>query len=155
MGALAHHRLCESEVRPWLNTIAWDDPRAMQSMFGFTYTWKKRPPGASFREWPRKHGFSIGLMHNGSNNGAIAISTRELGKRIGASHVAAATAILELENGGFLRCVKASSFSQKRLAAEYRLTHLRCDVTGQTATKEYCRSRDAEKNVVQFPKVAE
>jgi hypothetical protein len=106
--------------------------------------------GTAVKAW-----LSIGLMHNGTNNGHIAVSSRELGKRIGAHHSVAARAILELENAGFLRCVKASSFSQKRMAAEYRLTHLRCDVTGQPPTKEYCRSRDIDENVVKFPAVAE
>jgi hypothetical protein len=106
--------------------------------------------GTAAKAW-----ISIGLMHNGLNNGKIGISCRELAKRIGASHKTAARSLLELENAGFLRCVKASSFSQKRLAAEYRLTHLRCDATGQAATKEYCRPRDAQENVVKFPAVAE
>jgi hypothetical protein len=106
--------------------------------------------GVATKAW-----LTIGLMHNGSNNGKIGVSSRELGRRIGVHHSAAARAILELENAGFLRCVKASSFSQKRLCAEYRLTHLRCDVTGQAATKEYCRSRDATEKVVKFPGTAE
>jgi hypothetical protein len=82
---------------------------------------------------------TIGLMHNGSNNGKIGVSSRELGRRIGAHHSAAARAINELEEKGFVRCTKASSFSQKRRAAEYWLTHLRNDVTGETATHDYRR----------------
>ncbi|AZG76324.1 hypothetical protein [Methylocystis rosea] len=80
---------------------------------------------------------TIGLMHNGTNNGKIAVSSRELGKRIGVHHSVAARAILELINAGFLRQTKASSFSQKKLAAEYRLTHLRNDITGEPPSREF------------------
>ncbi len=96
----------------------------------------------------------INLVFNGANNGMLAVSARLLGERIGLSHTAAARAIRELENVGFLRCVKASSFSQKRLAAEYRLTHLPCNVTGASATKEYLRWGKTVGNVVEFPAVA-
>lgn len=84
---------------------------------------------------------TIGLMHNGSNNGKIGVSSRELGKRLGVHHSVAARTIVELENAGFLRCTKASSFSQKRRAAEYRLTHLRDDVTGDPPTREFSKPK--------------
>jgi hypothetical protein len=84
---------------------------------------------------------SIGLMHNGSNNGQIAVSSRELGSRIGVHFSTAAKAIKELESKGFLRCTKASDFGRKRLAAEYRLTHIRDDVTGEPASREFSRYR--------------
>lgn len=82
---------------------------------------------------------TICLMHNGANNGVIGVSSRELARRIGVHHSAAARAILELVNAGFLRQTKASSFSQKKLAAEYRLTHLRNDITGEPPTREFAR----------------
>jgi DNA-binding transcriptional regulator YhcF (GntR family) len=91
---------------------------------------------------------TIGLMHNGSNNGAIGVSSRELGKRIGVHHSVAARAIIELENAGFLRCTKASSFSLKRLAAQYRLTHLRNDVTGETPTREFARAKKSDSDEI-------
>ena len=91
---------------------------------------------------------TIGLMHNGANNGAIGVSSRELASRIGVHHSAAARAILELINAGFLRQTKASSFSQKKLAAEYRLTHLRNDITGDPPTREFARPKVvADQNV--------
>ncbi len=83
---------------------------------------------------------TIGLLHNGANNGKLAVSSRELGERMGAHHSAAARAILELQSAGFLRCTKASSFSQRRRAAEYRLTHLRDDVSGEAPTHDYRRA---------------
>ena len=80
----------------------------------------------------------------GSNNGMLAVACRALGDRIGVHHSAAARAIRELENAGFLVSVKASSFSNKRLAAEYRLTHLKCNVTGDLASREFALWRPAE-----------
>ena len=81
----------------------------------------------------------IGLICNGTNNGRLAVSTRDLGAKMGVDKNVAGRAILELENAGFLKCVKESSFSQKKLAAEYRLTHLRCYVTGDSPTNDYRR----------------
>ena len=63
-------------------------------------------------------------LHNGSNNGRIAMSTRALGKRLGISKDTAARAIKELLTFGFLEIIKASTFISKRRAGEYLLTHL-------------------------------
>jgi hypothetical protein len=81
----------------------------------------------------------IGLMENGSNNGQIAVSARLLGEHIGSCKTTASMAIRELENAGFLVREKSSSFSQKKLAAEYRLTHVPCTVTGRPPTHDYRR----------------
>ncbi len=97
----------------------------------------------------------INLLYNGSNNGRIAVPTRLLGKRIGLSQRGATRAILELENAGFLRCTKAGDFGRKRIAAEYRLTHLRCDVTGEQASRDFKQTASANGNIVAFPGVAE
>jgi DNA-binding transcriptional regulator YhcF (GntR family) len=107
-----------------------------------TEAWRQLS-GIAAKAW-----FTINLMYNGFNNGAIGVSSRELGKRIGVHHSAAARAIRELENAGFLRCAKASSFSQKRQAAEYRLTHIADSVTGVAATKEYLRSQHEAGGIV-------
>ncbi|MBG0802117.1 hypothetical protein IYW40_11595 [Methylocystis sp. H4A] len=94
---------------------------------------------------------SVCALYAGSNNGFIAVSSRALGERIGCHYTTAAAALLELENAGFLRRVKASSFSQRRLAAEYRLTHRPNDVTGEGPTHEYKRPKLAADNVVSLP----
>lgn len=98
-----------------------------------TEAWR-RLSGTAVKAW-----LAIGLIYNGSNNGKIAVSCRGLGQRIGVGKNAAAHALLELENAGFLKCMKASSFSQKKLAAEYRLTHQRCDISGDLPTHDYRR----------------
>ena len=85
---------------------------------------------------------AIGFMYNGYNNGTIGISSRRLAEDMGVTKSTAARAIRELQNWGFLDRVKASSFSQKRLCAEYRLTHLHCNKTGQPASHRYRRIED-------------
>jgi hypothetical protein len=76
-------------------------------------------------------------LFNGSNNGLIAVSSRMVGALLGISHSSVARALRELVNCGLIRLCKSSSFSQKRMAAEYRLTHLPCNKTRSPATKEY------------------
>jgi hypothetical protein len=96
-----------------------------------SYAWRRLPPLAKVA-W-----FEIGFIYNGSNNGKLAIPSRRLAEHLDVSPSAAAKAIRDLIKWGFVDHVKASSFSQKRLAAEYRLTHVRCDVTGQPASKRF------------------
>jgi DNA-binding MarR family transcriptional regulator len=93
--------------------------------------------GLAMKAW-----VAISFMHNGRNNGAIAVSSRDLGRRIGITYQTAAKIVLELENAGFLRVTRASAF-QTRRATEYRLTHLRNDITGEAPSHEYRRARDA------------
>lgn len=79
----------------------------------------------------------IGAVYNGSNNGGIAMSCRRLGNELNISKDSAARAISELVTAGFLEIAKASSFSGKRKAAEYRFTHFRCDRTGETPSRAF------------------
>ena len=102
-----------------------------------TDAWKNLSGNAA-KAW-----LTIGLMHTGFNNGKIAISCRELGRRIGVHHTTAASAIRELVNAGFLRKTKSSDFGKKRLAAEYRLTHILNDITGERATRDFMRGLPA------------
>ena len=76
-------------------------------------------------------------LYNGANNGLIAISCRYVADRLKISHMTVSRGLRELINCGLLRQEKASSFSQKRLAAEYRLTHVRCNKTNTPPTQEY------------------
>jgi hypothetical protein len=69
-------------------------------------------------------------VHNGANNGRIAMPSRTLGKRLGVSKTTAERAIKkELLTFGFLEMTKASTFTIKRRAAEYLLTHIPDDRT--------------------------
>lgn len=76
-------------------------------------------------------------VHNGCNNGKIAMPEITLGERLGASHDTAARAIRELLTFGFIEKIKAASFIGKRRAAEYRLTHIKDDITGELPSRAF------------------
>jgi len=76
-------------------------------------------------------------LYNGSNNGMIAVSCRSVGARLNVNHVTVARAIKNIINCGLLRLTKDSNFSKKRKAAEYRLTHVRCNKTNMPPSMEY------------------
>lgn len=78
-------------------------------------------------------------FYNGHNNGSIAISSRSLADKLCVGRSTAARAIEELLSRGFLRLSKASDFSKKRMASEYRFTHLPCQRTNTPATRDYLR----------------
>jgi hypothetical protein len=87
----------------------------------------------------------VARLYNGCNNGQLAVSIRNLAGKLGISRSSAARAIRELLTFGFLELSKGSSFSRKRLAAEYRMTHVNCDVTGGLASKAFMRSATAQR----------
>jgi hypothetical protein len=75
----------------------------------------------------------------GTNNGKIVMSTRMMGDKINCSQQTAWRAISQLITYGFVEISKASSFSKKRIATEYRMTHLKCDLTGELPTKTFMK----------------
>jgi hypothetical protein len=79
----------------------------------------------------------IAALYNGRNNGSLAVGARWLADRLGVGKTCAAAAIRDLITHGFLEIAKASSFSAKRRATEYRLTHLKCDATGKLASRTF------------------
>ena len=81
----------------------------------------------------------FGLVYNGGNNGRLGVSARWLAERLDISPTAAAKAIRDLVNCGFVDVVKSSDFGKKKCAAEYRLTHLPCDATGAMPSKKFLR----------------
>jgi Helix-turn-helix domain len=91
----------------------------------------------------------IAKVYNGSNNGRLAISTRRLADVLNVGRNTAARAILELVNAGFIEQTAAASFSGKRKAAEYRLTHKKCDRTNQNPSMAY-QDHNRAPNVIQF-----
>src|SRR4051794_13945512 len=76
-------------------------------------------------------------LYDGTNNGFLALASRRLGERVGVEHVTIARALRNLQTFGFLEITSASSFSRKRLAAEYRLTHLKCDRTQKPPSNQF------------------
>ena len=112
-----------------------------------TYAWRCLSPLAV------KAYLRICLVYNGSNNGRLGVSARWLADKLGISQGGAARAIKDLVNHGFLDCQKASSFGLKRTAAEYCLTHFRCDKTDKPASKRYLRF--GQSNVVNLRQAEE
>lgn len=76
-------------------------------------------------------------IYNGTNNGFIAAPARAIGNKLNVSHSTAARGLRDLLTYGFIELAAASDFSKKRRAAEYRLTHLKCDRTGARGSKAF------------------
>lgn len=78
----------------------------------------------------------------GSNNGRIPYSLMELAQGLHISKATAMRALDRLQDHGFIALTKQGAFSMKvRHATEWRLTEVKCDVTGELATKEFTRWR--------------
>lgn len=85
-------------------------------------------------------------LYNGKNNGRLALSVRIAASRSRIARNTAARAFTELQDRGFVECVTPGSFSLKsRHAAEWRLTHLKCDASGKLASKPFMRWKPPEK----------
>src|SRR5262249_13291463 len=82
----------------------------------------------------------LARRYNGSNNGWLHLSVRELARAWHWSRASAARAIEELVERGFVEITRTSGFNvkdRKRQAAEYRLTVFFCDRTRQPASKSF------------------
>lgn len=80
----------------------------------------------------------IARRYNGKNNGFLAASVRDLGEECDIKPHTAGAAINALIDRGFLERAQEGNFSCKvRLAAEYRLTSVKCDRTGAVATDAF------------------
>jgi hypothetical protein len=111
-----------------------------------SYAWSRLSPIAKVA-W-----LEICFIYTGNNNGRLSVSSRALGERLGVSKSSAARAIDHLLRWGFLDRVRASDFGQKKMSAEYRLTHLHCDVTGAAPSKRFMRV--CETNITPIRKAA-
>jgi hypothetical protein len=79
-------------------------------------------------------------IYNGHNNGRLALSARDAGKRVGCSKNTAARAFDELRKKGFIDVATPGGFSRKTPhATEYRLTLYQCDRTGERPSKAFAR----------------
>lgn len=84
-------------------------------------------------------------LYNGSNNGRLALSVRIAATRSRIARNTAARAFAELRDRGFVDCVTPGGFSLKsRHAAEWRLTHLKCDASGKLPSSPFMRWRSSE-----------
>lgn len=84
----------------------------------------------------------VARLYNGSNNGRLALSTRDAAERCNAHRDTIGAAFRRLEAAGFVECATPGGFSRKtRHATEWRLAIERCDVTGALASKAFTRWR--------------
>jgi DNA-binding transcriptional regulator YhcF (GntR family) len=84
----------------------------------------------------------LARRYNGTNNGQMHLSVRELAALRVCSKDTAARAIRELVHRGFIEIVRTSGFNvkdRKRQAAEYRLTVFHCDVSRQPPSKQFMK----------------
>jgi hypothetical protein len=80
----------------------------------------------------------IALRCNGTNNGRLAASVRDLARECNINKDTAGKAIDRLINHGLLEVAQASSFSLKlKKAAEYRVTTLPCSLTSAPPTNAW------------------
>jgi hypothetical protein len=80
----------------------------------------------------------IAQLYDGSNNGRLATSARRLAAVLPCAKNS--DVLRALEDAGFIETVKVGKYTKKeeeRLAAEYRLTDHRCDVTGELPSRRY------------------
>lgn len=74
----------------------------------------------------------------GSYNGRIAYSIREAAESLRIGKSTAARSLQVLQERGFVVAMTKGAFSRKiRHATEWRLTEFQCDVSGQSATKDF------------------
>jgi len=84
-------------------------------------------------------------IYNGRNNGYLALSARDAAARCNIAKDTATKVFRELIEKGFVELVVPGGFSMKlRHAAEYRLTHLRCDRTGEVGRYGFKRWKSPE-----------
>jgi hypothetical protein len=105
----------------------------------------KSPAWRSLSSVERCSFLEVLYRYNGHNNGRIAISARILAAEVHISRTTATRALSRLCGCGFLEVIRPGSFSCKfKRAAEYRVTHLRCDATGVVPSKAFLRWRQVD-----------
>jgi Helix-turn-helix domain len=83
--------------------------------------------------------------YNGSNNGKIILSVRQLAERMGCAINTAMRALQELVDKGFIEPRVKGAFSVKfRRASEWRLNDRRCDATGVLQSQAFLKWQDPD-----------
>jgi hypothetical protein len=91
-------------------------------------------------------------VYRGTNNGYLALSTRDAAARIGTSKDTAARALAELQAKGFIvRCSRGHFDRKTPHASEYRLTFRPCDRTSGRPTNDFMRWQSDQPNSVAGP----
>lgn len=91
----------------------------------------------------------IKWAYNGTNNGRLAVSIRDLADALHIGKNAAANSLKGLQEKGFVACLTKGAFSVKcQRASEWLLTEYKCDVTGELSRKTFMRWTPDEKTTV-------
>ena len=77
--------------------------------------------------------------YNGVNNGMIGLGCREAADALNVGRNVANRAFSTLKEHGFISVGRPSTFNQKRMQTEWRLTEVRDDRTGHEPTKDFTR----------------
>lgn len=113
------------------------------------YRWMTHSPAwRSLKPVERCVYFELAERFNGSNNGRIAMSQRELGERVGCGKATVHRSLLTLIERGFIVQTRRGSFRTKgnHEASEWRLTEHPTD--GAASTKEFMRWSPDRPNLV-------
>lgn len=98
----------------------------------------KSPAWRSLKPVDRVLYLEVAMLYNGSNNGRLALSTRDAAERCNAHRDTIGLAFRRLEAAGFIECATPGGFSRKtRHATEWRLTIEVCNLTGALASKAF------------------
>jgi DNA-binding transcriptional regulator YhcF (GntR family) len=82
----------------------------------------------------------IARGYNGSNNGRVILSVRDLAMRLGCHRDTASHALQELIDKGFIEPRIKGAYSVKfRRATEWRLNDRRCDATGKPQSQAFLK----------------
>ena len=93
--------------------------------------------------------FELAYRFNGTNNGAILLSTKMLGEALHISKATASRCLKNLMRKGFIEQTKGAGFNCKvRHCSEWRLTAFRCDKTGALPSKTFMRWQPEIQNTV-------
>jgi DNA-binding transcriptional ArsR family regulator len=83
--------------------------------------------------------------YNGSNNGRIPLSVREIADQLRIGSSTASRALRALQAHGFIAVSIRGRFERRdRHATQWRLTEFACNATGELPTKEFTRWRDSD-----------
>jgi hypothetical protein len=100
------------------------------------------PAFVSLSTWARAALIEVIRGYNGSNNGRIVLSVRDLAKRLACDKDTANDALQELTDKGFIEPRIKGAFSVKfRRATEWRLNDRRCDATGERQSQAFLKWR--------------
>lgn len=122
MGRDRHRRKRERTERFWQHMSWFDNSPA----------WRSLTPVERVIYWALK------VRYNGSNNGRISASSRELGDYANVSKSTAARVVKTLVEKGFIKITRDSGFNVKcRIATEYLLTEFDDNRTGSRSSREF------------------